>query len=173
MTLTSTEEYGLRCALQLARICSEPGTVLSASEISEKEGISLQYVSKFMHLFRKAGLVEAERGNKGGFRLKKAAHEISLQEVLSAARAKTGKAFNSKDFCNQFKGQRAHCVHQAGGCSIRPVWQVLSLYFEGFLKELTLSDLLKNENEAREKVLSLVAGSVQESQLRGNHAQFN
>src|SRR5205823_5937207 len=75
MHISAVEEYGLRCALQLA---SQPeGSVLAASQVAEREGISVQYASKILHLFRKAGLVSASRGMQGGFRLVRAADEIS------------------------------------------------------------------------------------------------
>jgi len=48
MNVTALEEYGLRCAVQLASL--PEGTTLSAPEIAEREGLSIEYVSKFMLL---------------------------------------------------------------------------------------------------------------------------
>lgn len=163
MVLSSSEEYGLRCALQLARMHASRATVLAASEIAEREGISLQYVSKFMHLFRKAGLVEATRGIQGGFRLARAPEKVSLHDVLQAIRVKKPKSKKTEagNFCSQYAGLQDQCVHY-GECSIRPVWMVLSVYFDGLLQELTLSDLLHGETKARDKVIALVAGKARQ-----------
>jgi len=146
MNISSHDEYGLRCALQLAR--HQAQGAVSASKIAELEGLSVEYVSKFMHLLRKAGLVGSERGLRGGFRLKKAASEIALSEIFAAfgsARAR------SENFCQHFKGQRDLCTH-ADNCSARPVWSIITSYFSHLLDELTLADLLKPELLVREQV---------------------
>src|SRR3989344_5325362 len=101
MRISATEEYGLRCILQLARI--KAGGHYSASQIAEREGISVEYASKMMQLFRKAGLVTSERGLHGGFRLARPASETTLLDVFQAL----GKSRNSHAFCDKFAGDRA------------------------------------------------------------------
>jgi Rrf2 family protein len=101
MHISALEEYGLRCALQLARM--HDNETLAASQIAEKEGISVEYASKLMHLFRKAEMVESVRGMQGGFRLTRPASEVTLKAVLDAVKAKRTPS-DSADFCSQFKG---------------------------------------------------------------------
>ncbi|HEY8279486.1 MAG TPA: Rrf2 family transcriptional regulator [Bdellovibrionota bacterium] len=143
MHISAVEEYGLRCALQLA---SQPeGSVLAASQVAEREGISVQYASKILHLFRKAGLVSASRGMQGGFRLVRAPEEISIKAVFGAVReSKTGH-------CDQYRGLQAECVHLKD-CSVRPVFNVLSGYFDSVLEHLTLGDLSRTEAETKFRV---------------------
>jgi Rrf2 family transcriptional regulator, iron-sulfur cluster assembly transcription factor len=144
MHISAVEEYGLRCALQLASL---PGNaVLAASQIAEREGISVQYASKIMHLFRKAGLVSAARGMQGGFRLSQPAHHISLKSVFSAIREE-----ERLGFCDNYKGLQAECVHMKD-CSVRPVWHVLSSYFDSVLEKLSLADLARSETESRRRI---------------------
>jgi Rrf2 family protein len=145
MHISAVEEYGLRCALQLASL--EDGSVLAASQIAEREGISVQYASKIMHLFRKAGLVRAIRGMQGGFCLVRPALDISLKAVFSAL--KEDKA--ESGFCHQYKGLQQECVHLKE-CSVRPVWHMLSFYFDSVLEQLTLGDLARTEVESRVRV---------------------
>lgn len=142
MRISATEEYGLRCILQLARVPEK--TQVPASQIAQCEGISVQYASKMMHLLRKAGLVTAERGLHGGFRLAKSPDQITLAEVLQAL----GNDREEKDFCKKFSGERNECVHMAD-CSVRPVWAVLLSYFDSMLDGLTLGDLLSHERQTR------------------------
>jgi len=148
MRISATEEYGLRCLLQLARLATD-GQV-SASSIAEAEGISLQYASKMMHLFRKGGLVESVRGLHGGFRLSRPAQEISLLEIF----ATLGKQTGHRDFCEKYSGDNEQCVHY-GGCSVRPVWTTLSNYFDSVLRELKLADLLGDERQVELRVSNL------------------
>lgn len=144
MHISAVEEYGLRCVLQLAQ--NEPR--LAASQIAEREGISVQYASKIMHLLKKAGLVEAVRGTQGGFALSRPASKISLKEVFSAFCEEPQK---KADFCGNFKGQLNHCTH-IHECSVRPVWHVLSSFFDSVLEEVTLEDLSKSEKESEVRV---------------------
>ncbi len=67
MNLSSQEEYGLRCLLQVAAHgAPEP---LSIAQIAVAEGISPEYTAKLMRLLRKGGLVDSTRGAGGGYRL--------------------------------------------------------------------------------------------------------
>ncbi len=142
MKISATEEYGLRCILQLAKL--KPGQQLAASGIAEAEGISVQYASKMMHLFRKAGLVESIRGLHGGFRLTKSASSITLYEVFQAL----GSMKDTTSFCERFSGDRDTCVH-IGDCAVRPVWHVLFEHFDSVLRELCLVDLVSGEAAVR------------------------
>jgi|GEM_PF-6265547 len=55
----------------------------SIRSISEATGISSGYLEQLMIPLRRAGLVQAERGVQGGYRLAKA--DITCKEVLSAS----------------------------------------------------------------------------------------
>lgn len=145
MHISAIEEYGLRCAIHLASLAE--GSTLAASQIAEREGLSVQYVSKIMHLFRKASLVQAVRGMQGGFRLSRSPSEVSLKTVLAAL--KTDRSNHS--FCQQHSGQNDQCV-RLQNCSVRPVWQVLTGYFDNVLEKVSLADLARTEDEARKRL---------------------
>lgn len=159
MHISAVEEYGLRCALQLAGL--PEGSVLAASQVAEREGISVQYASKILHLFRKAGLVTASRGMQGGFRLARAPQELTLKVVFGAFRE------DKIGHCTQFSGHQSECVHLRA-CSVRPVFDVLSSYFDSVLEYLTLSDLLRTEAETKERVERFASGEA--SRLRARLA---
>lgn len=142
MHISALEEYGLRCALQLAYL--PVGQVLSASAIAEKEGISNQYASKIMHLFKKAGLVQATRGIQGGFFLSNGPETITLKTLFASLHEEKEA---DASFCGQYKGQQEQCVHLTS-CSIRPVWNVLSSYFDTVLDRINLNDLARSEVDA-------------------------
>ena len=143
MHISALEEYGLRCALQLASL--PEGALLAASQVADREGISVQYASKILHLFRKSGLVKASRGIQGGFRLVKDPRQISLKEVFAAFRD------SDSVFCGRYAGQQVECVHLKG-CSVRPVFDVLTGYFDSVLEQLTLEDLRRTEDEAKARI---------------------
>lgn len=147
MQISALEEYGLRCALQLAQL--EPSATLAASQIAEREGISVRYASKILHLFRRSNLVTSQRGVQGGFRLSQRAENLPIRDVFAALHGKPSK--NKNSFCGQYKGLQDECVH-FGSCAVRPVWQVLAGYFDGVLEHITLADLLLTEESSRKKI---------------------
>ncbi len=155
MNITSHEEYGLRCALQLARLYGQ-GPV-AASKVAEKEGISVEYVAKFMHLFRRAGLVQSVRGTQGGFSLAKSPDQFSIANVLEALNPRRKE---TAGFCNQFTGKKEACVHVAE-CSVRPVWGAITEYFEYVIAQVTLAHLMSRETEVNKKVEEVLAEALQ------------
>ncbi|MCM0606489.1 MAG: Rrf2 family transcriptional regulator [Xanthomonadaceae bacterium] len=155
MHISAMEEYGLRCALQLAR---QPGQApLPASIIAKREGISIEYVSKLMHRFRKAGMVKAIRGMSGGFTLAQTPDLITLKSVMESISGKK----QAGAFCNQFSGREDSCVHLSD-CSVRPVWTTLSGYFDDLLGQLTLADLIKKESTLQTQVSHLAASKTKQ-----------
>jgi len=143
MNVSPVEEYGLRCAVQLASL--PEGQSLSAPEIADREGLSVEYVSKFMLLLRRGGLVRTIRGIKGGFMLARSPEKISLKEVFDSLKQNKKSA---ESFCASFSGKSETCV-RSKGCSIRPFWQILSGYVEEFTTRLTLKDLLQGEAQTQ------------------------
>jgi Rrf2 family protein len=139
MKLSSQEEYGLRCLLQLAR---SDAPSLTIAEMSEREGISAPNVAKIMRILRRAGLVNSTRGKSGGYHLARLAKEIRALDVLAAL---GGRLFDP-GFCDRHAGIEAHCLNTSD-CSIRPVLRGLQDAVDQVLGELTLASLLGTENE--------------------------
>jgi Rrf2 family protein len=140
MKLSSQEEYGLRCLLQLAR--AGAGAALTISEMSEREGISSPNVAKIMRILRRAGLVRSTRGKSGGYHLARPASEVRALDVLAAL---GGRLFDP-GFCDRHSGVEAHCLNTRD-CSIRPVLRGLQDAVDQVLGELTLASLLASESE--------------------------
>ncbi|MCB9254953.1 MAG: Rrf2 family transcriptional regulator [Bdellovibrionaceae bacterium] len=154
MNISPLEEYALRCAVQLARLDNE--THLSASKIAETEGISVEYASKIMFLFRQAGLVQSVRGLRGGFKLSRPAAEITLKSIFDAL--PVAKRIDS-DFCEQYGGQKPECVH-LGCCSIRPFWTMLSSFFDEVSGAVNLEDLVDPEAKVQRRLHHLTHSTV-------------
>lgn len=82
MKLSTTEEYGLRCMLQMAKKGQKGMTTLP--ELAQKETLTQAYAAKIMGMLRKGGLVLSTRGQSGGYQLAKPPQEINVNEVLEA-----------------------------------------------------------------------------------------
>jgi Rrf2 family protein len=138
MQLLATEEYGLRCLLQVAR--QDGDSPLTIPEIAEAEGLSAEYTGKLMRALREGGLVKSTRGAAGGYRLARAAEEITPWDVIQAL----GGSFFPESFCETHPGQLRDCIHSSD-CSIRALWRRVELAVQGVLASVTLADLRHDE----------------------------
>jgi Rrf2 family protein len=138
MKISAQEEYGLRCLLQLAR-AGNTGESLNLAQIARREGISVANAGKLMWILAKAGLVQSQRGTKGGYHLARPASDIHLNQVI---RVLDGERVDSH--CKTYKGVLDACVH-TGDCGIRPVIVELHQIVDNALSEITLSQLLGTE----------------------------
>lgn len=152
MKITALEEYGLRCLLQVARV--EPQKGITISEISRKEGLSVQYVSKLTAILRKAGLIESTRGLKGGYHLAKNPSEVTLSEVSKAV----GGMMFDEDFCGKHTGKKRVCVHEEN-CAVRSLWGVIYKYMDSVLEKLTLANLFESEEDTKDKIVKVILDS--------------
>ena len=80
MKLSTRSTYGLLAMYALA--LRYPQGPLSVSSIAEKEGISLPYLEQILNRLKKKGLVGAERGPKGGYRLVKPPEAITIGAIV-------------------------------------------------------------------------------------------
>jgi Rrf2 family protein len=141
MKLSSQEEYGLRCLVQLGR---ESGGSLTIAELGQREGISAPNVAKIMRVLRKSGLVKSTRGQAGGYTLSRAPREVSIGEALAAL---GGRIFDA-GFCDRHAGSESLCIN-LGDCSIRPVLRQVQTAIDEVLGRMTLESLLGSEGDVR------------------------
>lgn len=71
-------DYGL---LILGELVKEPA---SLRNIAERNGISFYFLQRVAADLRKANLIEAARGQGGGYKLAKASGHISLKQIIEA-----------------------------------------------------------------------------------------
>lgn len=141
MKFSTTEEYGLRCLLQMAK--KGPQGMVTIQELSQKEGLTSAYIAKIMAMLRKGGLVQSLRGQSGGYQLSRSAQEITVNDVMEAL---SGKFFTKEEYCSSPKGEHEVCVHTMD-CAIRSLWMGLSDAMTSYLKKCRLSDLVTTEPE--------------------------
>jgi len=138
MKLSSQEEYGLRCLLQVAR--HDPEGSVTIPEIARIEGLSIPHVAKLMRTLRRGGFVKSVRGQAGGYKLSRTPDHINIGEVL----AWLGGRLFGPSFCSLHSGMVELCTHSVE-CSIRSLWQSVQHVVDQMLGKVTLSDLLSGE----------------------------
>ena len=157
MRITTQAEYGLICALHLARRIDE-GPV-TGREIAAQERLPGDYVEQIMLKLRRAGIVRSTRGAHGGYTLARLPDEISVHDVISAAEHSTFEVH-----CTSHPVEEARCS-SAHDCSIRPVWMLLQRRIDDVLQGVRLGDLLMQESQVRERV-----GLSEPASAGGRHA---
>lgn len=134
MKISSQEEYGVRCLLQIGR--RGQGS-LTIPEISRAEGLSSHYVAKLLRVLRRGGLVKSVRGQAGGYVLSRPLSEITVAEVLTVL----GGRLYDPEFCGTHGGAEMVCAHTVD-CSIRSLWRSVQQAVDQVLGKTTLAELL-------------------------------
>ncbi len=144
MRITTLAEYGVICALHLAKR-SDEGPI-TGREIAATERLPVDYVEQILLRLRRAEIVKSTRGARGGYALARAPEEISVRDVIAASELTT---FDLHCVSHPVEEARCSAAHE---CSIRPVWLMLQQKIDEVLEGVLLSDLLHEEHEVRARV---------------------
>ena len=144
MRITTWAEYGLICAVHLARRVGD-GPV-TGRDIAERERLPSDYVEQILLRMRRADIVRSTRGARGGYSLSRDPSQISVRDVIQASELTT---FDLHCVSHPVNSER--CA-DSGNCSIRPVWLLLQRRIDEVLEGVKLSDLLGEETEVRDRV---------------------
>jgi len=134
MKLNSKARYAVMALADLAKNNAKDPT--SLTEISLRQGISIDYLEQLFLKLRKNNLVQSVRGPLGGYVLNKPPGEIKLLNIISAVdeKIKTVKCRKeSKKGCN---GKSTKCI-------THNLWDELELHINTFFENKKLSDLPK------------------------------
>jgi Rrf2 family protein len=142
--ITTLAEYGVICALHLARRSAEGP--ITGREIAELEQLPADYVEQILLRLRRASLIRSTRGAHGGYTLARDASTISIRDVIAASETTT---FDLHCVSHPVGEERCSSAHN---CSIRPVWMLLQQKIDDVLSGVHLSDLLSEEQEVRLRV---------------------
>lgn len=129
MKFSTKAEYGLRAIVHLDKAGKKP---VSLALIAKKEGISLAYLERLFACLKKAKLIEADLGVKGGYYLAKLAKNISVLAIIEALEGNVlpyGCADNkfSCSVCN---------------CKIHPIWLKLGAQIKKTLRAIDLASIM-------------------------------
>lgn len=148
MKISAQDEYGLRILIQLARAKSEDG--LNLAQLSALEKISMAYAAKITRALRIAGFIKSIRGHKGGYTLALSPEDIRINQVLRAM----GGAIYDEKFCGQHTGALSLCTNSVD-CSLRSLWTILQLNVDKLLDQITIRDLMRDEEQVNVNLLRI------------------
>ena len=160
MRITTLAEYGVICALHLARRASEGP--ITGRDIAARERLPVDYVEQILLRLRRADIVRSTRGARGGYELAREADGISIRAVIAASEQTT---FDLHCVSHPVEEERCSASH---ACSIRPVWQLLQQKIDDVLEGIRLSDLLHEESQVRALVGLPERGPIPSATVGGN-----
>ena len=135
MRFSHREYFGLRAMVELARRYGE-GPV-SLADVAAAEDISLSYLEQVISPLRKAGLLESQRGARGGYSLSLTPSKVTAGDVI---RAFDGPLVPLK--CIPIENGANTCARESC-CTSRAVWQKVHERLEEALDSITLADLTR------------------------------
>lgn len=131
LRVTKLTDYATVVLTVLAAHCDQ---VLSASELAEQAGLEAPTVSKILKPLSQAGLVEGLRGVHGGYRLARAASDITLVEIVEAMEGPLAITE-----CSQNHSQ----CGIAHTCGVRSNWRLINDVVGDALRRVTLAQMLQ------------------------------
>ncbi len=144
MMFSTKAEYGVRVMAHLARRGGDAPVSLGA--IAEAEGLPLAYLEHLVARLRKAGLVESTRGAHGGYRLPRAAGEISMAEIVAALEGQIAPI----ECISAGDDGVLVCSREVASddlCPTKLLWTRVRGSIVHTLEEMTLQDLVKPQRK--------------------------
>jgi len=130
MKLNNTSQYAIRILAYMAD--HREKKLFSATELSNELIIPYKFLTKIMTELVKANLVKSIRGREGGFKLKKNATEIKVNDILNIFNdsIKDEECILGIGFCNGM------CK-----CALHDQWMEPKLLMQKMFRESSLQDI--------------------------------
>lgn len=132
--LTQKVDYGIILLTALSK--NNGKDQLSIKKIAEETDISFLFLQKIAGLLQKAGIVKAERGKFGGYKLTKELKDFNLGQIIEALEGPIAVVPclnpNSTKICKRI-----------GHCSIRPSMSKINTEIQNVITAKTLDYFIK------------------------------
>ena len=131
MKLTTKGRYAVTAMLDLALHAKVEHVRLA--EIAERQDLSMAYLEQLFRSLKRAKLVDSVRGARGGYRLARSDHDITLAQILLAVGEQLNLACGAGATCNE-----------EDPCLTHGIWNNLSAELIGFFDSKTLNSLARS-----------------------------
>jgi Rrf2 family protein len=144
--VSARADYAVRAALELAAL--EGAGPVKREALAEAQSIPINFLENILLDLKRAGLVQSQRGQEGGYWLARPAVEVSVADVV---RAVDGPLVN-------VRGARPENVEYSGNAEhLRDVWLAARASLRTVLETTSLADLVRGRLPAPVKRLAETA----------------
>ena len=134
MNLTTKGKYAVTAMLDLAIQENDETSLSKISEVAYRQSISAPYLEQIFNYLRKAEILTAERGPKGGFKLARSSKEIMIGEIINAVeRNMDATQCSGEGICND-----------GSKCLAHNFWMEFNDSVNDFLITKSLDDVIAN-----------------------------
>ena len=124
LTITTKSPYAVRALAELARRGS--ATPVPIGEIAKARGIPVQFLEGLFATLRRAGILQSQRGVKGGYSFARPPGEVTLLEVVELLEGELG----------------------ADAATAGTIWVETADAVKNVLRSSTIADLAEREAQA-------------------------
>lgn len=143
MKLSTRSEYGLRAMVELAGAYGSGPVALA--DIARAQGLSEGYLEQIIAPLRRAGLVLATRGVKGGYALAAIPSTITAGQIIRALEGPLDLIECASEY-----GSESSCKRELA-CGSRRLWLKLRDSIVDVLDSTTLADLCPSGSTTGDK----------------------
>ena len=137
MIVSTKGRYALRVMVGLAM--GDRERYIPLKEIAETEGISQKYLESIMTVLSKAGFVDAVHGKGGGYRLNREPEEYTVGSILKLTEGSLAAV--------SCTAQGPSACARTTCCQTKPMWDKLDQMIDAFFEDITLANLLENNEQ--------------------------
>lgn len=134
MLISTRGRYALRVMIDLAE--HQTDEFISLKGIAERQEISEKYLESIIRMLVKARVLESLRGKGGGYRLKKAPDQYTVDSILRLTEESLAPVS-----CLE---EGAEVCPKTAKCRTLPLWQGLDKVIHEYLESVTIADLMEH-----------------------------
>jgi Rrf2 family protein len=139
--VTARADYALRAVVQLA---VAPGWTATRQQLSDAQGVPPKFLESILIDLRRAGLLEAQRGARGGYRLSNPPDKIALADVIRAVEGPLAAVRGAPPEDTSYAGPAA---------TLTDVWVALRASMRTVLESTTVADVVAGTLPPRVRAL--------------------
>lgn len=128
--ITKQTDYGI---VLLAHLAGAAGQIRTAPELAAEARLPLPMVSKILKALTRSGLLDSQRGAKGGYSLSRPAEEISVEQIISSIEGPIGIT----ECIDDVPGECGY----ASVCGVRSNWNRINLAIREALEGISLAEM--------------------------------
>ncbi len=143
MKISTRGRYALRVVVDLAEHASQQ--LIPLRDIAYRQNISLKYLESIMTDLSKAGIVFAQHGKGGGYKLAKSPDSCRVSDVLLVVEGDLAPVT-----CLE---RNASPCERAAGCKTLGMWKKLHETIMLFFNDITIADLVGSGSDGFDYVI--------------------
>jgi len=131
--VTAKVDYALRALVELA---AADGATIKGERLATQQQVPLKFLENILAELRRAGIVGSQRGAEGGYRLQRAADDVSVADVIRAVEGPLADVHGTPPEALDPPGVAA---------PVKEVWLATRAAMRSVLEVVTVAEIASND----------------------------